>query len=104
MLLALHLGERLGGELGGQQAEQHDALVLVELLDQVGQVARVQLREEPRQALRLAGLEQLVDPLGLRAAILGEARGLDRAHLSPVRSSEMAVACISGGTPPAERM
>jgi hypothetical protein len=67
VLVLLDLGERFGGDVGGQQLEHAHLLVdVVQLLEEVGDVGRVQVLDDGRDGGFVLGLERAVDRLGAR--------------------------------------
>ncbi len=59
----LQLGQRLGGDLVGEHPEHRRALLLLERLDQVSQIAGMEAFQVGAQPFRLALGEQLANPL-----------------------------------------
>ena len=103
-LLALHLGERLRRDLGRKHVEEADTVRFVQLLDEVCQVARMELGEEIREVVLAALLDERADAVQALARLFSDP-GLRRAHARFSSGSRAgASAASSGFTAPAERM
>ena len=61
LLLGVEVAEDVGGEVARQQAEDQRRLVLLEALDEVGDVGRLELQQRRAQLVVAALREQLPD-------------------------------------------
>src|SRR5690606_28673373 len=103
-LLPLHLGERLRRDVRRQHLEDTDPVRLVQLLDQVCQVARMELGEEIREVVLPALLDEDANPVHALARLL-RSPGLLRRHVRSSSAYRVAASDASSGfTAPAERM
>src|SRR5690606_8597258 len=104
-LLAGHLGEGFRGDAGREQVEQQDPILLVQLGEEVREVARMEFGEVNREAIRVAGIQHAPH---LREPLPRIFRDPDLRHI-PHMASRAAASCGAASSPPgrtapAERM